>query len=133
MLVSCGDIRRSVRFWRYKGDCDSDHVLTAYDTKWETQLYVDSSPIGTQATLAQAHTADGELTWNPVNYTSRAWTPAEAGYGKIERESNGILTGMYMNKIFTLGTLEEIVTDHKPLIPIYSSSQKPKQLRVNSH
>ena len=108
-------------------------MLTAYDTKRETRLYVDSSPIGTQATLAQAHTADGELTWKPVNYTSRAWMPAEAGSGQIERESNGILTGMYMNKIFTLGTHVEIVTDHKPLIPIYSSSQKPKQLRVNSH
>ena len=27
----------------------------------------------------------------------------------------------------------EVVTDHKPLIPIYNSATKPKQLRVNSH
>ena len=50
-----------------------------------------------------------------------------------ERESNGILTGMMMNKMYTLGTHTEVVTDHEPLIPIYSSSKKPNQLRVDSH
>ena len=38
-----------------------------------------------------------------------------------------------MNKMYTLGTKVEVVTDHEPLIPIYNSAQKPKQLRVNSH
>ena len=96
-------------------------MLTGYDTNCKTRLYVDSSPVGTQATLAQAHIVDGELYWRPVNYTSRSWTTAEAGYGQIERESNGILTGKYMNKMYTLGTHVEVVSDHQPLIPIYSS------------
>ena len=38
-----------------------------------------------------------------------------------------------MKKMYTLGTKVEVVTDHEPLIPIYNSAQKPKQLRVNSH
>ena len=79
----------------------SDRVLTPYDTKLKTRLYVDSSPTGTQATVCQQHRVSEEYHWRPVNHTSRAWTPAEARYGQIERESNGILTGMYMNKMCT--------------------------------
>ena len=41
--------------------------------------------------------------------TSRAWTPTKSGYGQVERESNAILTGMYMNKM------------HQPLLPIYTT------------
>ena len=111
----------------------SNPALKNYETERDTRLYVDSSPIGTQATVAQNYEYEGEKTWRPVNHTSRAWTVAEAGYGQIERESNGVLTGMMMNKMYTLGTKVEVVTDHEPLVPIYNSAQKPKQLRVNSH
>ena len=121
-------------FQEIKDRLCSDRVLAAYDTERETRLYCDSSPVGTQALVAQNHLTEcGEETWRPVNHTSRPWTPAEAGYGQIERESNGILTGMLMNRMYTLGTHVEVVTDHEPLIPIYSSSQKPTQIRVNSH
>ena len=55
--------------------------------------------------------------------TSKAYIKSldkgESGYGKIKRESNGILTGMMMNKmLYTLGTQTEVVTDQEPLIPI---------------
>ena len=111
----------------------SDDVLVPYDTALETRLHVDASPIGTQATLVQKHITGEGTFWRPVNYTSRRWTPAEAGYSQIERESNGVLTGMYMNKMFTLGTFIEVVTDHAPLVPIYNNQRKPKQLRIDRH
>ena len=95
--------------------------------------YVDSSPVGTQATVAQKHQINNEEHWRPVNYTSRPSTGAEAGNPQIERESNGILTGMYMNRKYTLGTHMEVVTDHKLLIPVYNDPRKPKQLRVDRH
>ena len=111
----------------------SERVMSPYDTRLRTRLYVDSSPTGTQATLAQLHKHKGEEAWKPVNHTSRAWTKAEAGYGQIERESNGILTGMTMNKMYTLGTHVEVVTDHKPLIPLYNNPTRPRNLRVDRH
>ena len=111
----------------------SERVMSPYDTKLKTRLYVDSSPTGTQATLAQLHRHKGADAWKPVNHTSRAWTKAEAGYGQIERESNGILSGMTMNKMYTLGTQVEVVTDHKPLIPLYNTASRPKNLRVDRH
>ena len=111
----------------------SERVLAPYDTKLKTRLYVDSSPEGTQATLAQEHKINNDKFWRPVNHTSRAWTPAESRYGQIERESNGILTGMFMQRMYTLGTYVEVVNDHKPLVSIYGSKCKPKQLRVDRH
>ena len=33
----------------------SDDVIVSYDTQLSTRLYVDSSPVGTQATIAQKH------------------------------------------------------------------------------
>ena len=111
----------------------SNRVLVPYDMEKETRLYVDSSPVGTQATVCQQHDHEGTQHWRPVNHTSRAWTPPEAGYGQIERESNGILTGMHMNKMYTLGTNVEVITDHQPLISAYDDSPKPKQLRVDRH
>ena len=125
--------REMSAFKEIKGRLCSDRVLVPYDTRLNTQLYVDSSHIGTQATVAQCHIINSEKFWRQVNHTSRAWTPAESGYGQVERESNGILTGMHMNKMYTLGTHVQVVTDHQPLIPIYNSPNKPKQLRVDRH
>ena len=110
----------------------SSRVLVPYDTDRKTRLYVDSSPVGTQATLAQEHIVDGEEVWRPANHTSRAWTKAESGYGQVERESNGILSGMIMNKMYTLGTHVDFVS-HKPLIPMHNTASKPKNLCGNSH
>ena len=104
--------REHTSFKEIKKRLCSNRVLIPYDINKETRLYVDSSPVGTQATVCQQQESNGALHWRPVNHTSRAWTPAEAQYGQIERESNGILTGMYMNKVYTIGTEVEIVTDH---------------------
>ena len=125
--------REDFAFKELKNRLCSNKVLVPYDLSKKTRLYVDSSPIGTQATVCQLHTIGGEDHWRPVSHTSRPWTPAEAGYGQVERESNGICTGMYMCKMYTLGTHVEVVTDHAPLIPIYNASSKPKQLRVDRH
>ena len=112
----------------------SDRVVVPFDTALPTRLYVDSSYAGTQATIAQEHIVNQESCWRPVDHSSRAWTPAESRYSQMERESNGILTGMCMNRMYTMGTHVEVVTDHEPLIPIYSiEGSKERPLRVDSH
>ena len=126
--------KESAAFNELKRRLCSEKVIAPYDNECRTRLHVDSSPVGTQATVAQLHNSkDGNEVWRPVNHTSRSWTPPEAGYGQIERESNGILTGMYMNKMYTLGTKVQVVTDHQPLLKVYNSPEKPKQLRVDRH
>ena len=76
--------------------------------------------------MAQKHHIDNEDAWRPANCNSRTSTPVEAEYGQIERESNGILMGMHMNKMYALGTHTEVVTDHALLLPAYKAPNKPK-------
>ena len=38
-----------------------------------------------------------------------------------------------MNKMYTLGTHIEVVTDHAAVLPAYNAPNKPKQLRVDRH
>ena len=111
----------------------SDRVLVPYDTRLNTRLYVNSSHIGTQVTVAQCHIINDEKFWGPVNHALRTLTLAESGYSQVERESNGILTGMYMNKMYTFGNHVQVVTDHQPLIPIYNSPNTPNQLHIDQH
>ena len=125
--------RESTIFEELKARLCSSQVLVPYDTHRKTRLYVDSSFVCTQATVAQQHTYKGEEVWRPVNHTSRSWTATEAGYGQVERESNGILTGMHMNNMYVFGTHTEVVTDHKPLLPLYNSPSKSKQPRNDRH
>ena len=106
-----GDIEEN-SFEELKKRLCSDRVVVPFDTTLPTRLYVDSSYAGTQATVAQEHIVNTESCWRPVDHTSRAWTPAESRYSQMERESNGILTGMHMNRTYTLGTHVEVVTDH---------------------
>ena len=119
-------------FQQVKDRLCSDNLHMPYDTSLDTRLFIDSSPVGTRATVTQKHHIDNENdVWRPVYYTSRAWTPAEAGYDQIEHESNSILKGMHMNKIYTLGTHIEVVTDHAPLLPAYHTLNATKHLRVD--
>ena len=71
--------------------------------------------------------------WGPVVHTARAWTAAEKGYSQIEKESNALLTGMISNRIFLLGIPFVAVVDHKPLLPLYNTPRRPKQMRVDRH
>ena len=125
--------RESAGFEELKARLCTAQVLVPYDTHRKTRPYVDSSFVGTQATVAQQHTYQDEEVWRPVNHTSCSWTATKAGYGQVERESNGILTGMYMNTMHVFGTHTKVVTDHKPLLPLYNSPSTPKQPRVDRH
>lgn len=112
----------------------SDRVMVPFDLKRETRLYSDGGPEGAQATVAQKyeHKTAG-IQWRPVTSTSRAWTEAEKRYSQIEKESNALLTGIISNKMYLLGMRFQAVVDHKPLLPLYSSPRRPKQMRVDRH
>ena len=86
--------------------------MVQFDTALSTRLYVNSSYAGTQATVAHEHIVKEHSYWRPVEHTSSACAPAESRYSQMERESNGILTGVSTNRMYTLGTDVEVVTDH---------------------
>ena len=113
----------------------SDSVLVSYDTKRATRLYVDHGPHGVCATVGQRYDVPGERKpqWRPVTHGSRTLTEAERGYGKTEGESLAILSGIMANKEYLYGTKFEVVTDHKPLVSLYNSPNRPAPVRVDRH
>ena len=112
----------------------SDRVMVPFDPARETKLYADGGPQGCQATVVQAHMHSKEgLQWRPVAHTSRAWTGAEKRYSQIEKESNALHSGIVSNKMYLLGRSFVAAVDHKPLLPLYNTARRPKQMRVDRH
>ena len=112
----------------------SDRVMVPFDPKRETKLFADGGPEGCQATVTQAyqHASEG-LQWRPVAHSSRAWTDAEKRYSQIEKESNALHSGVVSNKMYLLGRPFVAAVDHKPLLPLYNTPRRPKQMRVDRH
>ena len=71
--------------------------------------------------------------WRPVAHTARAWTECEKRYLQIEKESNALLTGITSNKTYLMGVKFQAAVDHKPLLPLYNTPKRPKQMRVGRH
>ena len=112
----------------------SDRVMVPFDPDRSTRLYSDGGQEGAQATVAQLYQHEREgPQWRPVAHTSRAWTEPEKRYSQIEKESNALLTGIVSNKMYLLGKEFEAVVDHKPLIPLYNTPRRPKQMRIDRH
>ena len=60
-----------------------------------------------------------------VNHTSRAQTEVECRYHQKEGESLAIQYGVTTNRMYLLGIKFNVVTDHKPLVPLYNDSKRP--------
>ena len=61
----------------------------------------------------------GEL--KPVAYVSRAMTPTEMRYAQIEKEALAFMWACERLSDYLLGMQFNIQTDHKPLVPLFSS------------
>ena len=68
-----------------------------------------------------------------VNHTCRAQTEVERRYSQIEGESLAIQYGVVSNRMFLIGIQFTVVTDHKPLVPLYNDPKRPGPMRVDRH
>ena len=111
-----------------------DHVMVPWDPDRNTRVYTDGGSEGCQATVAQQyqHPTAGEQ-WRPVAHTARAWTDPEKRYSQIEKESNALHSGIVANKMYLLGKPFVAMVDHRPLMPLYNTPRRPKQMRVDRH
>ena len=93
-------------------DSIQNHCINSYfstDPSLKTKLYVDASPVGLGAILAQ-ETAAGEL--KTIALASRALSPTEQRYSKKEREALAITWGIIHFKLYLLGNTLVVITDH---------------------
>ena len=110
------------------------HVLTTettmayFDSSKNTELYVDTSPFGLGAILAQ--TTPGQQDTKVIAYASRSLTDTESRYSQIERESLAIVYGIEHFHIYLYGHEFTPITDHKPLKLIYRNPKSRPSARL---
>ena len=103
--------------------------MAYFDTKKETILTVDASPVGTSAILSQKVKGRKDPP-QVVAYASRALTAVEKRYSQTEKESLGIVWGIENFHLYVYGTHFMLVTDHKPLETIYGNPRSKPSARI---
>ena len=96
----------------------SNPVLALYDPSLETIVSADASSFGLGAVLLQKQ-PPGE--WKPVAYVSRSLTPTEQRYAQIEKEALAFTWVCEQFSTYLIGLRFHIETDHKPLVPLFST------------
>ena len=99
-------------------------TLAYYEAGAETEVIVDASPVGLSAMLTQKK-KDGH---RPVTYISRSHTPVEQTNSQTEREA--LANRWACERLYLAGARFKVVTDHKPLEAIFSSSNSKPPVRT---
>jgi hypothetical protein len=98
-----------------------DEVMSYFNADKKTEIVVDASPVGLGAILLQ----EGKV----LSYASRTLTDPETRYSQTEREMLAAVWGVEKFHLFVYGSTFDVVTDHKPLLGIFSS-HKPASARI---
>ncbi|UYV84530.1 K02A2.6-like, partial [Cordylochernes scorpioides] len=114
------DCSQERAFRKLKEVLTTQLILAAYDVRKPTMVSSDASSYGLGAVLKQ----EGKNgIWRPVAYSSRTMTPTEKRYAQIEKEALAITWACERFQDFLLGKRFRIETDHKPLIPLFSTKE----------
>ena len=93
-------------------------ALALYDPNARTIVSADASSYGLGAVLLQEQ-KNGDV--KPVAYISRSLSPVEERYAQIEKEALAFTWVCERLSSFLVGLHFYIQTDHKPLIPLFST------------
>uniref|UniRef100_A0A7M5XNH5 Endonuclease n=1 Tax=Clytia hemisphaerica TaxID=252671 RepID=A0A7M5XNH5_9CNID len=104
-------------------------TLAYFDVNAETEISTDASCVGLGAVLMQKQ-KNG--TWRPVSYASRSLSPVERRYSPLERECLAVTYALERFRLYLYGLYFTIKTDHKPLVPIFSSPMKSITPRIEN-
>ena len=102
----------------------SDEVMAYFDPHRITVLFVDASPVGLGAMLTQS----GKV----ICYASKALSSVERRYSLFEREALAITWGCHHFWMYLLGSHFKVITDHKPLLHIFSSPTSQVSARIDN-
>ena len=106
----------------------STNCSTAYfDPKKKTEVIVDASPVGIAAILAQV---DDNGATSIVALASRSLTDVEQRYSQTEREALAVTWSILHYHLYIYGSSVTVVTDHKPLLPLFNNSTSKPTMRI---
>ena len=123
---------QQMAFQRVKEILVSPEVLAHYDPCRQTIIAADASSTGLGAVLLQTQD-NGQR--RPIYYISRSLTEAEKNYAVIEKEAHASIWACERLEEYVLGLSFTLETDHKPLIPLLTttalSKMPPRLLRFH--
>ncbi|XP_064647478.1 uncharacterized protein K02A2.6-like [Lineus longissimus] len=99
-------------------------VLAMYNPSEELTLENDACDYGIGSVLMQCG--------RPIAYASRSLTDTETHWAQIEKEMLAAVYGLEKFHYYTYGRKVQVVTDHKPLVPIVTKPlfKAPKRLQA---
>ncbi|UYV81689.1 K02A2.6-like, partial [Cordylochernes scorpioides] len=122
LLVKRNDCRwdsaQEEAFEKVKKLLSTSPALTLFDPNLPTTVSADASSYGLGAVLLQK-SEDGYQ--KAVAYASRTMSETEKRWAQIEKESLAIVWACERFQDYLMGNTFSIETDHKPLIPIFST------------
>ena len=110
-------------FKRLKKILVSPEVLAHYEPSRPTAIAADASSTGIGAVLLQTQ-ENGQR--RPVCYISRSMSNAEKNYAVIEKEALASTWACERLEEYVLGLKFTLETDHKPLVPLFSTTDLSK-------
>lgn len=116
---------QQVAFEKSKEMMQSAQVLVHYDPEKDIVLSCDASPYGVGAVLSH-HMPDG--TERPIGFTSRTLNAAEKNYSQLDKEGLAVMFGIKRFHKYIYGRKFTIVTDHKPLLSLFSEMRAVPQM-----
>jgi transposase InsO family protein len=100
----------------------SPKVLGFFDADAETKLIVDASPVGLGAVLVQIQHDVPRV----ISYANRSLSSVERRYSQTEKEGLAIVWACERFQSYLIGKKFTLMTDHRPLLNIYSRRSKPQ-------
>ena len=101
-------------FDKLKKTFTSPPTLQYFDSTENVTIQVDASLRGLGAALLQEK--------GPVEYASKSLSEIETRYSNIEREMLAVLFGLERFHYYAYGRKVTVITDHKPLVAIFSKN-----------
>ena len=93
-------------------------VLALYDPNKDTKVSADASSFGLGGVLLQKQE---NQTWRSVMFISRAFTPVERRYVKIEKDASALTWACERFSDYIVGKSIVAETDQKPLVPLLTT------------
>lgn len=97
--------------------------LAFYNPRYKTTLVTDASDNGIGAVLLQTSNSKTR----PVSYASKSLSKTEQKYSTLDKEALAIVWATERFEMYLRGLDFSILTDHKPLIHIFSESSCPNK------